>query len=224
MTNLFAAPDRGLDGRPRRNPLGVHPHVNENGRVSTPELIVAGYVLVRPTPSPSHLESVPDTILTVSDCIMETLPHPEFWDWYTSCADAVEARAGTPSDTLVVAVLMTVPDAQELIEETGGPGMPFHDLLRAQEPAECALLGYEPVGAEWTLDFHSWHCYGVADELKASLGVGVNEHGLIESYADARRALDWMLSRPAEHAVAPVPWTVVGLTVVDPTAVGVDTP
>lgn len=184
-----------------------------------PELIVAGYVLLRPAPCPPGLESVPDTILTISDCIMDTLPHPEFWDWYQSQAEAEAAQASAP-DTRAVAVVMAKADAPEFIDETGGTAMPFHALLQTQTPAEGALLGYELVGAEATLDSHSWHCYGVADQLKLSLGVGVNDHGLIDNFADARRALGWMLELPAEEAVAPVPWTVVGLVVAEPTTGG----
>jgi hypothetical protein len=42
-------------------------------------LIVAGWVLVVPTPTPQVLsKGLPSSIWTVSDCLMRDLPRPEF--------------------------------------------------------------------------------------------------------------------------------------------------
>lgn len=89
--------------------------------------------------------------------------------------------------------------------------MPYFHLLRTGAPAEGDLLGYEVVGAEYTLDFHSWHCHGYADEVADDLGIRVNGVGLLASYVDARAVRDWMLARPVAEAPSPVPWVVVSL-------------
>lgn len=73
------------------------------------------------------------------------------------------------------------------------------------------MLGYELVGAEATLDFHSWHCHGYAAGAFIELGVELNEVGLIDTYEQATRVLTWMLGQPPENQPAPVEWLVVAL-------------
>lgn len=89
--------------------------------------------------------------------------------------------------------------------------MPYFQLLHSATPAEGEVLGYEIVGAEATLDFHSWHCHGYADEVADDLGIRVNDLGLLASYDPARAVRDWMLARTMDQAPSPVPWVVVGL-------------
>lgn len=175
--------------------------------------IVAGYVLVRLTSAPPGMTSVPAQIITISDCIMDRLPRPDYWDWFQNIDDAIMARAVAP-DATVVAVGLEPDDARELMEEMGGPQQPYFALLHNESPADGRLLGYELVGAEWTLDFHSWHCHGFADDLLAARGIGVNDLGLFDSLTDARIALDWMTSLPPDEAPAVVPWLIVALFVV----------
>lgn len=172
--------------------------------------IVAGYVLVRPAAAPPGMTSVPAQIVTISDCIMDDLPRPEYWDWFLNIDEAIRARAVIP-DATIVAVGLEPDDARDLVEEMGGPAQPFFSLLHNEVPAYGTLLGYEVVGAEQTLDFHSWHCHGYADDLLAARGIGLNDLGLFPSLTDARTALDWMTSLPADEAPAPVPWLVVAL-------------
>lgn len=125
-------------------------------------------------------------------------------------------RAVAP-DASVVAVGLEPDDAHKLIEEMGGPTEPYFSLLHHEVPAYGTLLGYELVGAEHTLDFHSSHCHGCADDLLAARGIGLNDLGLFRSLTDARTALDWMTSLPDDEAPAPVPWLVVALfSVSDP--------
>lgn len=178
----------------------------------SPPMLLVGYVWTRPAAPPPGLASVPASILTISDCIMDDLPRPEFWDWFLSVEDAVAARRPNDSGEMqVVAVAMTETDADRLVDELDGGEMPYVELLNSRVPARGELLGYEVVGAEDTLDFHSWHCHGYADEVSHDLDIQVNEHGLLASYEDAVSVLDWMLARPADQAPAPVPWAVVGL-------------
>jgi hypothetical protein len=178
------------------------------------QLIVAGYVLAVPTPRPPGQEYVlPETFLTVSDCLMSDLPRPEFWDWYVDRQEAERARMCRASHAETVTVAMTLEDALNFMPEQGGAEQPYFDLLRAQSrlPAGASTLGYELVGAEWSLDFHSWHCHGYAAEAFDELRVELNEFGLINTYEQATRVLTWMLGQPPENQPAPVKWIVVAL-------------
>lgn len=177
--------------------------------------IVAGYALVRPAAAPPGMISVPQTIVSISDCIIDDLPHPEFWDWFQDLADAARAQSVTP-DSAVVAVALEPADADALIRDMGGPQQPWFALLQRKVPATGTLLGYELVGAEDDFDVHSWHCHGYADDLLAAEGIRVNGLGLLPTLDEARAALRWMTSLPDEESPEPVPWFVVAL--VDPAA------
>lgn len=87
------------------------------------------------------------------------------------------------------------------MQQQGGAEQPYFDLLRTQSrlPVGSTVLGYELVGAEWTLDFHSWHCHGYAAEAFDELRVQLNEFGLIDNYEQATRVLTWMLRQPPEN-------------------------
>lgn len=173
-------------------------------------LLLAGYVLTRLAKTPPGLSTVPRQIITVSDCIMDDLPRPELWDWFQSRQE-VDACEGDRDNTELVEVALSPIDARTLIAEMGGPAMPYFDLLRTSIVASGDLIGFEVVGVEATLDLHSWHCHGYADEVVRDLGIRVNDLGLLATYEDAVGVLDWMLARPADEAPAPVPWTVVAL-------------
>lgn len=163
------------------------------------------------------MESVPAEIITVSDCIQDDLPRPEFWDWFLDLADARSAQVMS-AGTRVVAVALVPEDADRLMEEMGGPEQPWFALLARQIPATGRLLGYELIGAEDTLDFHSWHCHSYADDLALAKGITVNNLGLLPTLAKAQSALTWMTGLPADEAPAPVPWCVAALLEVPATS------
>lgn len=179
------------------------------------ELIVAGYVLLVPTPRPASqgYAVLPETFLTISDCLMADLPRPEFWDWYVDRQEAERDRMSRAPHAETITVAMAPGDALNLMQEHGGTEQPYFDLLRTQSrlPAESQILGYEVVGADWALDFHSWHCHGYAAEAVEGLRVQLNEVGMLDSYHEAARVLTWMLSRPVEDQPAPVDWMVVAI-------------
>ena len=77
--------------------------------------------------------------------------------------------------------------------------------------AQARIIGCEVVDAEEHLDFHSWHCHEYAADVRADLGVVLNERGLIPSLPLAQSILRWMLECPIAEAPKPVPWTVVAL-------------
>ena len=174
-------------------------------------LIKGGYVLVKPTAVPEWLTGIPGEILTISDCIMEDLPRPESWDWFDSAEEAEARRLATRSNAQVLTVALRPADGRDLMNEMGGAEQPCFSLLRRKIPFAGDVLGFEIVGAEATLDFHSWHCHGYAPEVRTALGIKLDDVGLLTSFADAVAVLEWMLALPAEQAPSPVPWIVVAL-------------
>ena len=74
-------------------------------------------------------------------------------------------------------------------------------------PPAAQQLGFEIIGAEYGLAFHSWHCHGLASDANAALGVHLNQYGLLDDHTDAAQVLEWMQSLPDADAPAPVPWT-----------------
>ncbi|QYJ02870.1 hypothetical protein KUV85_11045 [Nocardioides panacisoli] len=173
--------------------------------------ITGGYVLVRAAAPPPGNRSVPAEIITISDCIQDKLPRPDHWDWFQDLAEAHHAQSMC-ADAQLVAVGLKPDEASRLIENMGGPEQPWFALLGRKEPAAGTLLGYELLGAEDSLDFHSWHCHSYADDLASATGISLNGFGLFSNMADARAALEWMTSLPSEEAPAPVPWCVAALT------------
>ena len=187
--------------------------------VTPNELIIAGWVLVRAVPTPKVLgQTLPAQLITISDCIQDDLPRPEPWlgDWFQDGHEAGLAAAQAAGEPpTVVTVAMHPDDAAAFIAQWEGDDSSWFALLRQRSPLSPAtqILGYEVVGAEEGLDFHSWHCHGYADEVQAAVGVVTNDNGLIQNLAEARSVLTWMLERPDSEAPEPVPWTVVALAV-----------
>ena len=178
--------------------------------MTDPDLILAGYVLTVPADAPPGLSSLPDQILTISDCIMDALPRPEFWDWFQTLSDA-ELACSSATHVQITAVAMRIEDAGLLMDAMGGSQQPCFDTLSQHLPFDDEVLGYEVVGAEHSLDFHSWHCHAYADEVHDALHIQVNHLGLLVTYSDAGRVLEWMLARPTREAPKLVPWAVVAL-------------
>ena len=185
-------------------------------RVTSEQLIIGGWVLAQKVPAPAFGgSSLPAQMLTVSDCIQPDLPRPQPWlgDWFQDHREATTARESVRPRPMLVTVAMRPEDARVFIAECDEEPSNWFDLLRRGEPlaSDAVVLGFEVVGAETTLDFHSWHCHGYADEVRTVLGIAVNSLGLLQSLGEARQVRDWMLGLPPEQAPEPVPWTVIAL-------------
>lgn len=180
------------------------------------QLILAGYVVAGPTARPPGLDPLlPDPYVTVSSCLADDLRVPEFSGWFQDFAEANAALDQSPSSDLL-AVGLTQPDVATLMTGMADEDHHFGLLRQARGmPAEAEMIGYEIVGAEYALTFHSWHCHGLASEAAAALGIQLNRHGLLDDHADAARTIDWMASLPADDAPAPVPWTVVAIAIMN---------
>jgi hypothetical protein len=76
------------------------------------------------------------------------------------------------------------------------------DLEAGGEP-----LGYEILGF-YATKFHSWLCHNSPVEARDQFGVKPNQHGFIDSLADAVRVTEYMKATGAETAVWE-PWLVV---------------
>jgi hypothetical protein len=177
------------------------------------QLVVAGWVLVVPTPTPHALgKSLPSTIITTSQCIMEDLPRPEFWDWYQDLAEA-ERDCEVASQARVITVAMHPDDATAFMTAHSGEPAPHFEMLRRHQPlsSSARVLGYEVVGAQGLMELHSWHCHGYADDVAKSLGILVNDDGLLSTRDQALAVLRWMSALPADQTPASADWTVIAL-------------
>ena len=147
---------------------------------------------------------LPPWLVTVSECLTGAT-HGSGAAWYTDRTEA--ARPGTT----VLAVGFEADDADDLDREFGGAPL---RLLRtgAEMPEDARLWGFEVVGVEGSLaSLHSWLCHGYEARIAAELGIRPNTCGLLDSYEEASRVLEWMLDRPADEAPEPVYWTIAGL-------------
>jgi hypothetical protein len=186
-------------------------------------LIVAGWTLVTVTPRPPYAgDSLPQQLLTISDCLQEDLPRPVAADWYTEPGEAADAHRQQAPHAILAIVAMVPDDADDFRAQFDGDphaADSFSVLRRhiALDPT-AVVLGYEIVGAEYTLDFHSWHCHGYADEVADALGIRTNAYGLLGTRDEARTVLDWMLARPPSETPKEVPWTVIALATTEQVA------
>jgi len=83
-------------------------------------------------------------------------------------AEAVHAAATVTGEVpRTITVAMTPGDAAELMAQLDTEPSPWFDLLRQRVALgeEPDVLGFEVVGAEEGLGFHSWHCHGYADDV-----------------------------------------------------------
>lgn len=182
--------------------------------MTSDRLVLAGYMPITPAARlPGHEELLPDEFLTISGCLSDDRAQPEFWDWHTDRAEADRARTARAPRAEIITVHIQSNDALVLMRDHGGSDEPYYDLLRNQVelPRGSSVLGWEVIGVEMTLSFHSWHCHGYAPDPRDELGLRLNEYGLIPSYEQAVRVLDWMLAAPPEDQPAPVHWLPVAL-------------
>ena len=175
------------------------------------ELVLAGWTLVRPVSTPRALgRSLPRQVISISDCIQDDLPLPQWWDWTQDRALLEEARRADAPDARIVAIALEEEEASRFMA-AHGRDEPCFDLLRQGCPIDGTALGFEVVGTELDVDFHSWLCYHLADDALATLGIEVNGVGLLDSADRARQVREWMLGLPMQEAPPEIPWTYVGL-------------
>ena len=175
---------------------------------------LAGYVLTAQTARGRwQSRSLPDPYLTISSCLQDRVPEPDFIDWYTDRQEAEAVRAGWGHPLGLIAIGLTEAEEAELRSGAEVGDEFSYSLLnqRLPVPDRSTLLGYEIVGAEPALQFHSWHCHDYLHDAERELGIRVNQLGLFDDQRDAVRVRDWMLSLPVERSPKPVPWVVVSL-------------
>lgn len=179
--------------------------------MQTEQLVEGGYVLVTPTAVPDWLDSVPRHIVSISECIADELPRPEFWSWYTSRSEVLDAKASRAPHAQVVTVCLRPDDADLVIDELGD--LPPVALLKQSVTFVGDIIGFEVVGVEEGPTFHSWHCYRYAADVQRELGIKLTNLGLFANATDAASALSWIQARPSAEAPPLVPWLAVGLGV-----------
>lgn len=176
------------------------------------ELVLVGWTLIRPVSSPSELgRSLPTFLTSISQCIQDDLPRPEWADWTLDRSVLERARRQSAPDSTVMAVAVPVTEVEMLLSQLHLAQDSSFDLMRRREPVHGQPLGFEVVGVESGLELHSWHCHGYADEALDELSLTLTDRGLLATEKDARAVRDWMLQLPADQAPKEVPWTFIAL-------------
>ncbi|GAA0353386.1 conserved protein of unknown function [Micropruina glycogenica] len=176
------------------------------------DLVWVGWTLIRPVVSPVELgTSLPALLTTISQCIQDDLPRPEWADWTIDRAVLEGARRGAAPDSTVMAVALPSFEVDALLSQLRIPRDSSLDLMRRREAAHGEPVGFEVVGIESDLALHSWHCHGYADQALAELSLTLNERGLLANAEDAQAVRDWMLQLPSDQTPKEIPWTFIAL-------------
>ncbi|GIG00752.1 hypothetical protein [Catellatospora citrea] len=163
--------------------------------------VLAGYVAGyrwKP-PAQDWTKHLPVAVVTVSECLTDFLPEDQDTltaPWHATLQDAVnashQASAGA-GDAQVLAVSIpaaAVLDLAAMIEKWIGvyPHPILSNLTQPHSP-DGTVQGFEVLGFE-TGRFHSWLCYDLLGEAFDKLGVRTNDHGLLDTLAQARQVAD----------------------------------
>jgi hypothetical protein len=103
----------------------------------------------------------------------------------------------------------------EAVPEPGsGPHGLYQMVVQRQKlPESERVLGFEILGAEYGGISHSFLCNHLETAYQQQLNLRLNEHGLLASYDDARRAADFTnLDTTGAEPVPWYPWLVVDYT------------
>lgn len=73
---------------------------------------------------------------------------------------------------------------------------------------EEAFIGYDLIGMEFGGDYHSFHCYDLAEELMQKFKLSLNEHGLIEACTQKEELMAYA-NTPEESGLPFIPWYLV---------------
>ena len=182
---------------------------------------------------------MPASFLTITACLLEDLPRPEFWGWYTerSEAQADPDRRAPSAELLAVGLIRG--DVQRFMDDhspSPGParydneytGVPTPlDLLSTGQPLpqDAEILGFDVVGVDHGIAlFHSWLCHSYEASVWKDLRIRLDPRGLLDTYENAARVLGWIESRPSEQAPEPVPWTVIAVARCEPDGTGQSCP
>lgn len=103
----------------------------------------------------------------------------------------------------------------EAVPEPGyGPHGLYQMLVQRQKlPKSERVLGFEILGAEYGGASHSFLCNHLETAYQQQLNLRLNDHGLLASYDEARRAADFTnLDTTGAEPVPWYPWLVVDYT------------
>ncbi len=94
------------------------------------------------------------------------------------------------------------------VEKESNKGLGLLERIERNEPfaGGGVTLGYEPLGFD-AMHFHSWLCNFSPEEIGKTLGIRMNENGLLSSLADGIRTTDFVRQHGAEMAIWE-PWLV----------------
>ncbi|MFI5533946.1 hypothetical protein ACIA8O_35955 [Kitasatospora sp. NPDC051853] len=181
----------------------------------TDELVVAGYLVVRPEKLTGGFLPQTDALVSASACLIDQLPEDDHW--FATAAEA--GTALTEPGARVLTVLVTSGRAARLAAEIRESQVYEPVLLPTLEsPRPLAdggtVLGWEVVGYDLG-NLHTWLCRDLHRDAVAELGVRTGPEGLLPSQADAEQVAAWAIARGDTEpvvwfAAALVGWPVEG--------------
>ncbi|WP_412538720.1 hypothetical protein R8Z50_23050 [Longispora sp. K20-0274] len=193
--------------------------VGEDARMTSDDgFVLAGFVAAPRwlPPDAPWTALLPPSVVTVSDCLTDFVPaddDPLTAPWHFELATAL--AAGRETGARALSMNLAAPEAEVFLTASGGWGPEeFHPLWRRlTQPVAAptgAVLGFEVVGFE-AGRLHSWLCNSLQRAARDSLGIAVNQVGLLETLEQARAVaamanrdpgteeVDWVAARIVEH-------------------------
>ena len=158
--------------------------------INADDFVLAGFVVPRPWIPPYDDALLPESVMTVSECLTDLLPVEQDEGAAPWHSDLQSARAtAREHDVRVIAVHLQSADRLRVLEswKDWAPGLvdPMSTSLGMSARHVGQQLGLEVVGLEddW---LHSWLCYGLHTQAKAELDIAPGPFGLLDDLEHAR--------------------------------------
>ncbi|MFG3227239.1 hypothetical protein ACGF07_20950 [Kitasatospora sp. NPDC048194] len=177
------------------------------------ELLLAGYFVTAPERLAGSGMPRSERLLTASECLSDRLPQSDCWFGTAHEALAACLLFQVTAEARLYALLVPSEHVGGFVADIRAAGLDEPVLLAhldgggvgeaAREVAEDGHeRGWEVLGYDHGL-LHSWLCNDLYDDAVLSLGVGVNEHGLLPDRDTAQRVAAWANAR---DDTKPVTW------------------
>ncbi|MFC9329553.1 hypothetical protein [Kitasatospora sp. NPDC057015] len=169
-------------------------------------ILLAGYFVTAPERLAGSGMPRTERLVTASECLSDRLSQDGCW--FGTAREALTACLlfQVPAEARLYALLVPSEHVGGFVADIRAAGTDEPVLLAhldgrgvgeaaAREMAEDGHeLGWEVLGYDYGL-LHSWLCNNLYDDGVRSLGVGVNEHGLLPDRDTAQRVAAWANAR-----------------------------
>ncbi|MFD5922485.1 hypothetical protein ACFVYP_38050 [Kitasatospora sp. NPDC058201] len=178
------------------------------------EILLAGYFVTAPERLAGSGMPRTERLITASECLSDRLSQDGCWFGTAREALAACLLFQVPAEARLYALLVPSEHVGGFVADIRAAGTDEPVLLAhldgrgvgaaaAREMAEDGHeLGWEVLGYDYGL-LHSWLCNDLYDDGVLSLGVGVNERGLLPDRDTAQRVAAWANAR---GDTKPVTW------------------